>query len=587
MGVTRFSQLFAPTLKEAPADATAVSHALLVRAGFIRQLGAGLYSHLPLAMRTLGRIEAIVREEMGAIGGQEFRLPALHPAELWRETGRWDEIDDSMFRLTDRRGSEMALGMTHEEVFTDIARRELRSYRDLPQIWFQIQTKFRDEARPKGGLLRVREFAMKDSYSFDGTVEGLDKAFELHRGAYERIFRRCGIEAVGAQAFSGMMGGRESVEFMAATEAGEDTIAHCAACGWAANVEVAASRVAAVVDEPSGLAEPEVFPTPGAVTIEALTKAPYGVAAERQLKTLIYVADGQPVVAVVRGDDELNQAKLQIATGAAQLRQAEVEEIVALMGAHPGSLGAVGFRGATVLVDEAVAGRTNMVTGANRDGFHLRGVDVGRDVLRSAGGAEDNAGRLNNAGGAGAADLRMVKEGEGCVRCGGALRLFTALEVGHIFKLGTRYAEKLGANVLLADGGSVPIVMGSYGIGIGRIMAAAVEQHNDEKGIVWPMAIAPFDAAVLPLTRDEEVLSAADEAVSALEAAGVEVLYDDRDARAGVKLNDAELIGIPIRVAIGKRSLADGRRVEWKRRGEGGDVELVAMDELEARVRRG
>src|SRR6266542_220324 len=289
MGVTRFSQLFAPTLKEAPADATAVSHTLLVRAGFIRQLGAGLYSHLPLAMRTLARIEAIVREEMAAIGGQEFRLPALHPADLWRETGRWDEIDESMFRLKDRRGSEMALGMTHEEVFTDIARRELRSYRDVPQIWFQIQTKFRDEARPKGGLLRVREFAMKDSYSFDATLEGLDTSFELHRGAYERIFRRCGIDAVGAQAFSGMMGGRESVEFMAPTEAGEDTIAHCPACGWAANVEVAASRVTPVEDEPSALAE--AFPTPGAVTIEALMKEPYGVPAERQLKTLIYVAD--------------------------------------------------------------------------------------------------------------------------------------------------------------------------------------------------------------------------------------------------------------------------------------------------------
>jgi len=293
MEVVRFSRFFAPTLKEGPAEATAASHRLLVRAGFIRQLGAGLYSMLPLAMRTLGKIEAIVREEMEGIGGQEFRLPALHPAELWRESGRWEEVDESMFRLKDRRGSELALGMTHEEVFTDIARRELRSYRDLPQIWFQIQTKFRDEARPKGGLLRVREFAMKDSYSFDATAEGLDASFELHRWAYERIFRRCGIEAVGAHAFSGMMGGRESVEFMAPTEAGEDSIAFCPACRWAANVEVAASRIPAVQDEPSALAAPEPFPTPGVATIEALTRPPYGVPAERQLKTLVYVADGR------------------------------------------------------------------------------------------------------------------------------------------------------------------------------------------------------------------------------------------------------------------------------------------------------
>jgi prolyl-tRNA synthetase len=329
-------------------------------------------------------------------------------------------------------------------------------------------------------------------------------------------------------------------------------------------------------------------------TIEALTRPPYSVAAERQLKTLVYVADGRPVVAVVRGDDELNEAKLQIATGATQLRPAEVEEIVTLMGAHPGSLGAVGFTKAPVLVDEALAERPNMTTGANRDGFHLRGVDVRRDVLRGGGGGTDGAGDADGTDGTGSAagannarvvDLRAVKVGEACVRCGNALQIFKALEVGHIFKLGTRYAEKLGASVLLADGTSTPIVMGSYGIGIGRIMAAAVEQHHDEKGIVWPMAIAPFGATVLSLTREDEVVAAAGEAAAALAEAGLDVLHDDRDVRAGVKLNDADLIGIPIRVAVGKRSLAEGRRVEWKERGEMGEPELVPLEELGARAR--
>src|SRR4051794_2213494 len=387
MTVTRWSRAFIPTLKEAPVDAVAASHQLLVRAAFIRQLAAGVYSYLPLAMRSLARIETIIRQEMDAIGGQEFRLPALHPAEGWRQSGRWEIMGDEMFRLTDRRGSEYGLGMTHEEIFTLVARDGLRSYRDLPQVWYQIQTKFCDEPRPKSGLLRVREFPMKDAYTFDVDQAGLDRAFEEQRHAYERIFQRCGIETVMVQAHSGAMGGSGSAEFMARTDAGEDLVVACPNCDYAANLETATSRIphpatgAASADGASAGAAsdaptaPERFATPGVLTIEALSQPPYSVPADGQLKTLIYVADGSPVVAVLRGDHALNEAKLQTATGAGMVRPAQPDEVVALMGAHPGSLGAVGFTGAPVLVDEVLAARTAMVTGANEDGYHLRGVD--------------------------------------------------------------------------------------------------------------------------------------------------------------------------------------------------------------------
>src|SRR6266508_1236100 len=378
--VARYSQLFIPTLKEAPADAQVASHKLLVRAGFIRQLGAGIYDYLPLAKRTLSKVEAIVREEMDAIGAQEFFLPALHPAEIWKESGRWEVMGDNMFRLKDRKGGDYALGMTHEEIFTAIARDELRSYRQLPQVWYQLQTKFRDEPRPKSGLLRVRQFTMKDAYSFDVDRAGLDRSYEDQRRAYERIFSRCGLEFVAVQAHSGAMGGAESSEFMVRTDAGEDLVAACPRCRYAANTETAASRIAPEEDGP-GLPRPERFPTPGVVTIEALEQKPHGVPARRQLKTLVYVADDKPVVAVVRGDQELNEAKLQTATGAQVIRPARPEEIPPLLGARPGSLGAVGFSKAPVFVDPSLADRKDMVTGANEDGFHVRGVDVRRDVL--------------------------------------------------------------------------------------------------------------------------------------------------------------------------------------------------------------
>ena len=569
MQAVRSSRAFIPTLKEAPADAQVASHKLLVRAGFIRQLGAGIYDYLPLAKRSLSKIEAIIREEMDAIGGQEFFLPALHPAEIWKESGRWEVMGDNMFRLKDRKGGDYGLGMTHEEIFTAIARAELRSYRQLPQVWYQIQTKFRDEPRPKSGLLRVRQFTMKDAYSFDVDRAGLDKSYEDQRRAYERIFTRSGLDFVAVQAHSGSMGGSESSEFMVRTDAGEDDVAACAKCRYAANTETARSKgPVGPVRQGTVLDAPRPFPTPGVRTIEALEGKPYGRPGAMQLKTLIYVADDAPVLAVVRGDDALNEAKLLTATGAQVVRPAHPEEIRPLMGADAGSLGAVSFTKARVLVDETLRGAKGMVTGANENDVHLEGVDVERDLLRH--------GKL--------ADLRSVRAGEGCPRCEGTLDVFKALEVGHIFKLGTKYSESMGATVLDPEGKAVPIVMGSYGIGVERIMAAAIELHHDENGILWPLSIAPFHATVLTLGPEPELRKAADEVVEALGRAGVEVLYDDREERAGVKFKDADLVGIPIRIAIGKKGLAEGK-VEWKLRAwPAKQVELVPLGEVAART---
>jgi prolyl-tRNA synthetase len=567
MRVARWSKLFIPTLKEAPADAQVASHRLLVRAGFVRQLGAGIYDHLPLAKRTLAKVEQIVREEMDATGAQEFHLPALHPAEVWKESGRWEVMGDNMFRLKDRKGADYCLGMTHEEIFTAIARDELRSYRQLPQVWYQIQEKFRDEPRPKSGLLRVRQFTMKDAYSFDVDAAGLDRSYEDQRKAYERIFTRCGLDFVAVQAHSGAMGGTGSQEFMVRTDAGEDDVAACPKCRYAANTETARSR--GPLQPAQGgprLDAPRRFPTPGVRTIEALARPPHSRPAAMQLKTLVYVGDGKPVLAVVRGDDELNEAKLQTASGASVLRPAHPEEIRPLLGADAGSLGAVAFSGAPVYVDESLKGATGMVTGANENDVHLEGVDVARDLLWHAA----------------VADLRSVRAGEGCPRCDGALDLFKALEVGHIFKLGTKYSASMKANVLKADGTETPIVMGSYGIGVERIMAAAIELHHDQDGIVWPLAIAPFHATVLTLGKEPELARAAEEVVAQLVGSGVEVLYDDRDERAGVKFKDADLLGIPVRIAVGKKGLAEGK-VEWKLR-RGKEVTLVPLGEVGAKA---
>jgi prolyl-tRNA synthetase len=568
MRVARWSKLFIPTLKEAPADAQVASHRLLVRAGFVRQLGAGIYDHLPLARRTLAKVEQIVREEMDAIGAQEFHLPALHPAEVWKESGRWEVMGDNMFRLKDRKGADYCLGMTHEEIFTAVARDELRSYRQLPQVWYQIQEKFRDEPRPKSGLLRVRQFTMKDAYSFDVDAAGLDRSYEDQRKAYERIFTRCGLEFVAVQAHSGAMGGTGSQEFMVRTDAGEDDVAACPRCRYAANTETARSRgpLQAVQVGPR-LDAPRRFPTPGVRTIEALARPPHSRPAAMQLKTLVCVGDGKPVLAVVRGDDDLNEAKLQTACGAAVLRPAHPEEIRPLMGADAGSLGAVAFSNAPVYVDESLKGASGMVTGANENDVHLEGVDVARDLLWHAA----------------VADLRSVRAGEGCPRCEGSLEVFKALEVGHIFKLGTKYSASMKANVLKADGTETPIVMGSYGIGVERIMAAAIELHHDQDGIVWPLAIAPFHATVLTLGKEPELARAAEEVVAQLVGSGVEVLYDDRDERAGVKFKDADLLGIPVRIAVGKKGLAEGK-VEWKLR-RGKEVTLVPLADVGAKAR--
>ena len=547
----RWSQYFIPTLREDPADAEVVSHRLLLRAGFIRQLGSGIYSLLPLGWRVAQRAMKVLREEMEAIGGQEFFLPALHPAEVWKESGRWEVMGQTMFRLKDRKGADMCLGMTHEEVFTSIARHEIRSYKQLPQVWYQIQTKFRDEERPKSGLMRVRQFIMKDAYSFDVDRAGLDKSFEDQRGAYQKIFDRCGLKYHIVEASSGAMGGSQSNEFMARTDAGEDYIAVCERCGYAGNLEKATSKIPAVEDE-AGLDAPEEFPTPGVRTIEDLTTFPGGAEASRQIKTLVYVAtDGAtqeqyPVLALLRGDHQLHEVKLGDSLGASQVRAAQPEEIRDLLGASAGSLGGVGARERAdaskqklrIVADSALKGRRAMTTGANRDDHHLRGVGVERDIKPDSW-----------------ADLRTVQKGEACPNCeAGVLDIFKAMEIGHIFKLGTKYSESMGAKVLTQEGKEVPVVMGSYGIGVERILSAAVEQHHDADGIVWPRAIAPFDVVVtITNVKLKEITDAGEQLYDNLRRAGLEVLLDDRDERAGVKFKDADLIGIPFRVTVGKK----------------------------------
>ena len=560
----RWSQYFIPTLREDPADAEVVSHKLLLRAGVVRQLGAGIYSYLPLGQRIALKVIQILREEMDAIGGQEFFLPALHPAEIWKESGRWNAIGEDMFRLKDRKGADMCLGMTHEEVFTAIARNEVRSYKQLPQVWYQIQIKFRDEARPKSGFMRLRTFIMKDAYSFDIDQVGLDRAFEDQREAYKRIFTRCGIKFSIVEASSGAMGGSASNEFVARTPAGEDLIASCANCGYAANLEKATSRLPPIQDH-GGLDAPEEFPTPGVRTIEDLTTYPGGAPANRQIKTLVYMSKNSngnplPMLILLRGDHQLHETKLADALAGAEARPAHPDEIRELLGASAGSLGAVGAKekgtratrdvhrgGFTedinypkllIIADPALRGRGNMTTGANKDDYHLRGVDVPRDI---------EVDRW--------VDLRAVSSGEGCPRCeSGVLEVYKAMEIGHIFKLGTKYSESMGATVLTQDGKEVPIVMGSYGIGVERIITAAVEQSHDEDGIIWPKTLSPFDVIVTVTNmKDDTLREVGEELYKELQRAGLDVLLDDREDRAGVKFKDADLIGIPYRITVGKK----------------------------------
>ena len=535
----RWSSAFIPTLREAPADAEASSHRLLVRGGFIRQLHAGHYSLLPLGLRVHDKIAKIVREEMDAIGGQEFLLPAMHPASLWKQSGRWELMGEEMFRLQDRSGVDLALGMTHEEIFSNIAT-TFNSYKELPQIWYQIQTKFRDEPRPKSGLLRVREFAMKDSYSFDLDDAGLDRAFQAHHDAYAKIFERLDLDAMSVQASSGSMGGSASIEFMVPSPAGEDDVLRCVGCDYKANVERGTSTLDPVVDEP-GPKAPEKFPTPGVRSIAALEEIEGGAPAKNQIKTMVMVLDDAITLALLRGDHRLNLQKLQDQSGAVNIRPAEVDETIAALGASPGSLGAVGVTSMRVIADSALEGRTNMTTGANEDDWHFRGVSLQRDVEVDEW-----------------ADLREVQAGETCIECGGTLEVIRCIEAGHIFKLGRKYAEAMGVSVLDAEGHSQIPTMGSYGIGIGRAVAAVAENHNDESGLIWPLSVAPYQMLITVLDVDDETsMGVASEFEVALQEAGIEVLVDDRNARPGVKFADAELIGIPYRVTVGVRGLAN------------------------------
>jgi prolyl-tRNA synthetase len=555
----RWSELFIPTLREAPADAEVASHKFLVRAGYIRQLAAGIYSYLFLGNRSFNKIMGIVRQEMDRIG-QEFFLPALHPRELWEASGRWALMGENLFRLKDRKGTELCLGMTEEEVMTSIAIKELRSYKQLPQIWYQIAPKFRDEPRPKAGLLRVRQFMMKDAYSFDIDAAGLDVSYKKHYETYCRIFDRCGLKYMVVEADSGAMGGKESHEFMVRTPAGEDLIVSCDGCNYAANMEKATSKLEAWGDlAPEGDGKPLLVHTPGQKTIEDVAKF-LGVSPKNKIKTLAYMAEEpisdkkdaaaktklRPIVVLMRGDHQLNEAKFNGAVGVAT-RPMDEAEIKALFKSPAGYLGPVGIAWAKdfkkdagmplLLVDKALEGRTNLIGGANQENYHLKNLTPGVNFQPTA-----------------YADLRAVTAGEACPNCGQALRIDTAVEIGHIFKLGYRYSESMGARVLDKNGKEVMPIMGCYGIGIERILTAAVEQGNDENGFWLPAAIAPFEVVVTPVNvKDEGVWKAALDIATRLEAAGFDVILDDRDERPGVKFKDADLVGIPFRVTVGKK----------------------------------
>ena len=565
----RWSELFIPTLREAPADAEVASHKLLVRAGYIRQLGAGIYSFLFLGNRSTQKIMGIVREEMDKIG-QEFYLPALNPRDIWEASGRWTVMGDNMFRLKDRKGADLCLGMTHEEVMTDIARKELRSYKQLPQIWYQIQTKFRDEPRPKSGLLRVRQFIMKDAYSFDIDPVALDVSYQKHHDVYCRIFDRCGLKYMVIDAHSGAMGGSQSQEFMVRTPAGEDLVVSCEQCNYAANLEKASSKLAPIADlKPEGDGNPLEIHTPGKGAIADVAEF-LQISAEQDIKTVAYMAQKpdatgktqeQPVIVFLRGDHSVNETKLLTLVKAATLRPMQAPELENYFQGPAGYIGPIGLvvrpkdllgewdakkqpadaRAATVVLDEGLVGRVNLICGANKLDYHLKNVTPGKDFQYTI-----------------AADVRSVNAGEGCPNCGSPLRIDTAVEIGHIFKLGYKYSESMGARVLDKNGKEVTLIMGSYGIGIERILTAAIEQNNDANGFWLSPSIAPFDVVVVATnTADEKVRTTAEAIARQLESAGLDVLLDDRDERPGVKFKDADLVGIPFRINVGKKVTED------------------------------
>lgn len=556
----RWTQTIIPTLKETPAEAEIISHKLLLRAGLIRKLTGGLYTFMPLGLRALRKVEQIVREEMNRAGALEVLMPALQPPEIWQQSGRYETARDVLFKVRDRAKKEWVLGPTHEEVITTLVSTEINSYRQMPKNFYQIQTKFRDEIRPRFGLMRAKEFIMKDAYSFDATDEGAQDSYRKMYDAYARIFKRCGLKTIAVEADTGVMGGKFSHEFMVPAETGENEVVFCEGCGYAANVEKATSKFAETVLEDSPSGQVEKFATPGVVTIDALSKPPHNVPAISQVKTLVYLADNKPVLILLRGDDQLNEAKLAGCLGTANFRPAEPEEIFSALGAHPGSLGAVGVARYHICADQRLQGMHDMTTGANEDGYHLKNVSMTRDI------------QVNHW-----ADLRVVRPGEACRACGKPLKVQRAIEVGHVFKLGTKYSLALNALFLDESGKQQPAVMGCYGIGVTRTLQAVIEQSHDANGIVWPLSVAPYTVCITPLSVDpnSEVMKRATAIYDELTARGVDVLLDDRNDRPGVKFKDSELVGFPIRIGIGEKSLAKGE-VEIKPRA--GALQLVKAE---------
>ena len=529
-----FSKLLIPTLREVPSDAEAISHILMLRAGYIRQLAAGLYIYLPLGLKVIEKINKILREEMNKIGAQEMMLPILHPAEIWQKTGRWSEIGSEMFRLKDRTERDMCLGMTHEEIMAWLASREIRSYKDLPQIWYQIQTKLRDEARPKSGVLRTREFIMKDSYSFDIDEEGLSKSYELHIEAYKRIFTRCGIRFYMVESDPGMMGGGGSHEFMAPAPAGEDEVALCDSCGYSANIEVANSVAETVNDE--GWEYEEVF-TPEKRTVDEVSRF-LNIDKKYFIKSLLLISENHgPVLALIRGDQELHEKKISRIIG--KHRPAHKDEIEQIIGVEAGFIGPLN-QNLKIISDPSIKTGT-FISGANKKNYHLKGIKPQKDINSEW------------------HDIHVVKEGDLCPKCNHKLRIEKVIEIGNIFKLGTKYSIPLKAFYLDEKGVEKPIIMGSYGIGPARIAAAAIEQNNDKDGIIWPKSISPFDIEIIPLnTNDSKTVQASETLYKKLSDIGIEILIDDRDVRAGVKFKDADLIGIPYHMIIGEKNINEG-----------------------------
>lgn len=565
-----WSKILIPTLKESPAEAEIISHKLLLRAGLVRKLTGGLYTFLPLGVRVLRKVENIIREEMERAGAMEVFMPALQPPEIWKKSGRYEAAKDVLFKVNDRAKKEWVLGPTHEEVITTLVSGEINSYKQLPKNFFQIQTKFRDEIRPRFGLMRAKEFIMKDAYSFDAEDEGANESYRGMYDAYVRIFKRCGLVALPVEADTGVMGGSFSHEFMVPAETGEDFMVYCEESGYAANLEKAVSALGSEStgpDQDNPGAEVEEFETPGVKTIEDLTKDPYNVPANHQIKSLVFIVDSKPVIALLRGDHQLNEAKAAAAFGGSEFRPAEPGEIREALGASPGSLGAVGVSDIPVYADAILEGCHGMVTGANKDGFHLRNVSLERDI---------KVGKL--------VDLRNVEEGEPCPKSGRPLKIRRSIEVGHVFKLGCKYSEKLGAQFLDADGKQQPAIMGCYGIGVTRTMQAVIEQSHDKWGICWPVSIAPYQVCITPLdvAEDSRVMKLALDIYHQLQSEGVDVILDDRDVRPGFKFKDSELVGFPLRLGIGEKGLAKGG-VEFKPRD--GEMELVPPDQAVERTR--